>query len=114
MCLSTVYETKPPATGTFWKVFVAYNDGTLHSEVVESYRDRKRGVWLKCHRHITSLYLSGFHGFTTRKEAIKWAGGVFPYNRIIKCKYRGGRVMGSQGELNVIVADEILIPLEGK
>ena len=123
MCLDTISTKVPKTKGLFWKVF--HNiAGELHSDCVDTVPVRRRGIWLKAtpnkKNYSTSgdLYTLGFHGFTTEKEARQWCRlcGNYEYANvdIIEVKYRRGHSAGTQGKLNVIVADEILIPRRKK
>jgi hypothetical protein len=128
MCLTRIYESKPPTEGTFWKVF-RYRFGYLASECVDQDLIRERGIWIKA-KNVDVFkapipYMSGFHGFTTYQDAQQWiAGYCVPELSILECQYRKGRIWGEQEwfdyvlrakvrrVLTVVVADEMLIPLE--
>jgi hypothetical protein len=119
MCLYKITKTGLNRNGFGWKVLMSY-DGYLYSELRRTETIRPRNRWLHARRTNLGDYLSGFHIFLKKKQAIMWKG----YGIVLKVKYRKGHTIGSQSmwswsggpgdTFNIIVADEMLILPEKK
>lgn len=116
MCMDRLYKTvKVPSSGIGWKVFGTTENGSLEF-AVQNDNSLKRGVWMKADTSFRvgtlpwnpCTYMSGFHVYLERPQKLM----VFQYstNRVIKVKFRGGRHVGMQNGIRVVVADELFVP----
>ncbi len=118
MCLTTVDEKKPKSEGYFWKI-LSRRGKDYRWLIFSSCPVRKKGIWYRARKErigFSDGYISGFHGFETKKGAIEWWGNPIKGIVIKKCKYRKGRLKGLQGyrfgnrqPQKAIVADEMMI-----
>jgi hypothetical protein len=116
MCLRTISEEKPNETGEFYKLFTMLESGVLAPWIYPNSLPIRRGVWLKAEkREILTFYevyyMSGFHGFVAESDA--WRFSCNRADRVVKCQYRGGRLLGMQHDGVTVVADEMFVPKEG-
>lgn len=132
MCLQKILGERPAKSGTMWKVFSSTPKGLL-PQIFWHYNGQELSpyqldTWVSARKVQTKppalsgekTYISGFHGFTSQADAMVWAGDYSVFHHrdaprlvVLQVQYRGGRLMGLQDEMRVIVADEILIPSKG-
>lgn len=123
MCLDTV-DSSSKEWHVGYKVFTRPKQKRLHSPYCQMYSfitgrnaPYNEGVWLKDKSNGTlsgyTSYLTGFHFFRNKKDAIKrawtfaWSGGC-----VRKVRVRKLTATGTQGDFSVGVAREIFIEAE--
>lgn len=116
MCLSRITKVykKPTSKVTrAWKVF----DGEP-SNLAFEYRSLggkqyvERGKWLTAEQIDDGYgYITGFHAFTSRKDAQNWA--CYRQN-VVAVKVRGITTRGLQRDMVTIVAREMFVPKQRK
>ena len=105
MCLDSITKEFADKEGEGYKVLYRYTLRTIN----QAFPLRKK-IWNRAtlkvpFRTNDDWYMSGFHILTSLKSAREWKrkyGG-----RIVKVKYRKGRILGKQDGMNIIVADEM-------
>ncbi len=110
MCMNIVYKKRPvPKEGVGWKVVRVIKNQLMFRV---RYGRIKRGVWMKAvklkvhdwrNNQRRYRYMSGFHVYL-EKPSVEYDG-----SKIVKVKFRGGRILGKQKRLPVVVADELFV-----
>lgn len=128
MCLTRILKEKPEKEGWGYKLFDRYNYNGKPQLWFQYYslpwgQHVPRNRWLKAVRtrvHYNfsftptgpkRYYTSGFHIYKTAPAGLRYD---MRYGRLVKVKYRGGRILGVQDGRSVIIADEIFIPYDPK
>ena len=105
MCLDMITKEFEDKEGEGYKVLYRYTLRTINQASILRKRVWNKAKQVKISCWNGTLYMTGFHILTSLKSAREWKrkyGG-----RIVKVKYRKGRILGKQEDMNIIVADEM-------